>query len=57
MFHFCRINIFYDVAYCISMECCDYEEDVLEIVTRLKTLGSNLTSSHEVGELFCCTCV
>ena len=45
---FCRINLFYDVAYCISLECCDFEEDVAEIITRLQTLASNLTTSHEV---------
>ena len=44
----CRINLFYDVAYCISLECCDFEEDMLEIITRLQTLASNLTPSHEV---------
>lgn len=44
---FCRINFFYDVAFCVSLECCDYE-DVMEIITRLKTLAPNLTPSHEV---------
>ena len=49
----CRINLFYDVAHCISLECSDYEEDVLEIITRLQTLASNLTSSHEVPKQYC----
>jgi hypothetical protein len=51
----CRINLFYDVAYCISLECCDFEEDALEIITRLQTLASNLTPSHEVPTSVTCT--
>ena len=43
-----RINLFYDVAYCISLECSDCEEDIMEIVTRFQALAPNLTPSHEV---------
>jgi hypothetical protein len=46
----CRINLFYEDSYCLSLDCLDSEDDVRELVTRMQNVAPRLTASHEVRE-------